>query len=330
MDNRLMETRLLSALVELHRRGTMRAVAEATGYGTSAVSAQLAALERDLGVELIERAGRNVRLTVSGRQLVGYAEQILATAAAARIELHGGTEPRGLLRVGAYASVLSADIVPVVQQLAVSHPGLRLELQEREPTEVMQLLADDRIDLGFVYDFSLVPRFRDDGGALRFIFAAPLVLAVPTSRAAPAIIDSPQRLASVANLPWVVNSRGDDDGELVERICAAAGVRPDIVHKVDSLELILEFVAADLGIALVPASIPARGGVNLVPMSTEGPLRRTYAATRPGRQDWPPSALLTQRVAARVACDRVTSGADHAPTGDVQAAADNPRGKSSA
>jgi DNA-binding transcriptional LysR family regulator len=298
MDNKRMETRLLGALVELHRRGTMRAVAEATGYGTSAISAQLAALERDLGVELIEQAGRNVRLTAAGRQLVGYAEQILATVEAARTALHGGTEPRGLLRIGAYASVLSADIVPVVQQLAVSHPGLRLELEEREPTEVMQLLADDRIDLGFVYDFSLVPRFRDDGGALRFIFAAPLVLAVPTSRAAPDVIDSPQRLVSVADLPWVVNSRGDDDGELVERVCAAAGVRPDIVHKVDSLELILEFVAADLGIALVPASVPAREGVNRVPMSTNGPLRRTYAATRPGRQDWPASALVTRRVAA--------------------------------
>jgi DNA-binding transcriptional LysR family regulator len=293
-----METRLLGALVELHRRGTMRAVAEATGYGTSAVSAQLASLERDLGVELVERAGRNVRLTTAGRQLVGYTEQILGIAEAARTALRGDTEPSGLLRVGAYASVLSADIVPVVQQLAVSHPGLRLELQEREPMEVMQLLADDRIDLGFVYDYSLVPRFRDDGGALRFIRAAPLLLAMPTSRNAPGTIDSPERLASVADLPWVVNSRGDDDGELVERVCAAAGVSPDIAHKVDSLELILEFVAADLGIALVPASVPAREGVNLVPMSNDGPLRRTYAATRPGRQDWPASALVTQRVAA--------------------------------
>jgi DNA-binding transcriptional LysR family regulator len=298
MDNQHMETRLLGALVELHRRGTMRAVAEATGYGTSAVSAQLAALERDLGVELIEQAGRNVRLTAAGRQLVGYAEQILGMVEAARTALHGGTEPSGLLRIGAYASVLSADIVPVARELAVSHPRLRLELEEREPTEVVQLLADDRIDLGFVYDYSFVPRFRDDGGALRFIFAAPLVLAVPTSRAAPEVMDSPQRLASVADLPWVVNSRGDDDGELVERVCAAAGVRPDIVHKVDSLELILEFVAADLGIALVPASVPAREGVNRVPISTDGPLRRTYAVTRPGRQDWPASALVTRQVAA--------------------------------
>ncbi|HEX2498074.1 MAG TPA: LysR family transcriptional regulator, partial [Actinomycetes bacterium] len=87
-----METRLLGALVELHRRGTMRAVAEATGYGTSAVSAQLAALERDLGVELIERAGRNVRLTTAGRQLVGYGEQILAIAEAARTALHSDGE----------------------------------------------------------------------------------------------------------------------------------------------------------------------------------------------------------------------------------------------
>jgi len=298
MDNKSMDTRLLGALVELHRRGTMRAVAAATGYGTSAISAQLAALERDLGIELIERAGRNVRLTAAGRQLVGHAEQILALVEAARTSLHGGTEPTGLLRIGAYASVLSADIVPVARQLAVSHPRLRLELQEREPMEVMQLLADDRIDLGFVYDFSLVPRFRDDGGPLRFIFAAPLVLAVPTNRTAPATIDSPQQLTCVADLQWVVNSRGDDDGELVERVCAAAGVRPDIAHKVDSLELILEFVAADLGIALVPASVPAREGVSLVPMPADGPLRRTYAATRPGRQDWPASALITQLVGA--------------------------------
>jgi DNA-binding transcriptional LysR family regulator len=293
-----METRLLGALVELHRRGTMRAVAEATGYGTSAVSAQLAALERDLGVELIERVGRNVRLTTAGRQLVGYGEQILAIAEAARTALHSDGEPSGVLRVGAYASLLSSDILPVARQLAVSHPGLRLELQEQEPAEVMQLLADDRIDLGFVYDYSLVPRFHDDGGAMRFIRAAPLVLAIPTSRTPSRTIDSPQRLASIADLPWVVNSRGDDDGELVERVCAAAGVTPDIMHKVDSLALILEFVAADLGIALVPAAVPRRDGVSLEPMSADGPLRRTYAATRPGRQDWPGSALLTQRVAA--------------------------------
>jgi DNA-binding transcriptional LysR family regulator len=293
-----METRLLAALVELHQRGTMRAVAEATGYGTSAVSAQLAALERDLGAELLEPAGRNVRLTAAGRQLLGYAEQILAIVEAARTALHADGESSGVLRVGAYASLLSSDILPVAQQLAASHPGLRLELQEREPAEVMQLLADDHIDLGFVYDYSLVPRFRDDGGAMRFIRAAPLVLAIPTSRTPPGTIDSPQQLASIADMPWVVNSRGDDDGELVERVCAAAGVTPDIMHKVDSLALILEFVAADLGIALVPAAVPGRDGVSLVPMSADGPLRRTYAATRPGRQDWPASALVTQRVTA--------------------------------
>jgi DNA-binding transcriptional LysR family regulator len=292
-----METRLLGALVELHRRGTMRAVAAATGYATSAVSAQLAALERDLGVELTERVGRNVRLTAAGRHLLGYAEQILATVEAARTALRGD-EPSGLLRVGAYASALSADIIPVARQLAISHPGLRLELQEREPAEVMQLLADDQIDLGFVYDYSLVPRFRHDGQVLRFICATPLVLAIPAGRTAPALIDTPQRLAAVAHLPWVVNSRGDDDGELVERVCAPAGVTPAIAHKVDSLQLILDFVAADLGIALVPASLTTRPGVHLVPMSADGPHRQMYAATRPGRQDWPPTALITQHVTA--------------------------------
>src|SRR5262245_8693721 len=292
-----METKLLEAFVELNRRGTMRAVAAATGYATSAISAQLDTLERDLGVELTERAGRNVRLTTAGRQLLGYADQILATVEAARIALRG-TEPSGLLRAAAYASALATDIIPIVQELATSHPGLRLELQEREPTEVIQLLADNQIDLGFVYDFSLVPRFRDDGVALRFLHAEPLVLAVPASRIGSGLVESIEAVASSAGLPWVVNSRGDDDSELVERVCATAGVTPVIAHKVDSLLLILEFAAADLGIALVPSLVTARAGVHLLPIPGDGPVKRMYAATRPGRQDWPASALLTERVAA--------------------------------
>jgi len=314
-----METRLLGVLVELQRRGTMRAVARATGYGTSAVSAQLAALERDVGVALLERVGRNVQFTAAGRRLVEHAEQILVTVEAARAALRADTEPTGLLQVGAYASALSADIVPVARQLAISHPRLRLELQEREPAEVLQLLADDRIDLGFVYDYSLVPRFRDDGGAVRFICATPMVLAIPAGRQAPAVVDSSALLESLADLSWVVNSRGDDDGELIERVCAAVGVIPTIAHKVDSLGLILDFVAADLGIALLPAFVPVRAGVNLVPLATDGPQRRMYAVTRPGGQHWPATSLVTESVAAhavQAAGSRVLErdpGASHPP-----------------
>src|SRR5581483_8939787 len=98
-----METRLLRTLVELDRRGTMRAVAAATGYGTSAVSQQIAALERELGAELIERTGRTVRLTGAGRRLAEQAVRILAAEEAARAALAADGEPAGLVTVAAYA-----------------------------------------------------------------------------------------------------------------------------------------------------------------------------------------------------------------------------------
>src|SRR4028119_1820251 len=97
-----MHPRRLALLRELARRGTMRAVAEATGQATSAVSQQLAVLEREAGVSLLERAGRNVRLTPAGRTLVGHADTVLAALDAARSDLSAGGRPSGVVRVAGY------------------------------------------------------------------------------------------------------------------------------------------------------------------------------------------------------------------------------------
>ncbi|MGC0416406.1 LysR family transcriptional regulator [Embleya sp. AB8] len=306
-----METRLLRTLVELDRLGTMRAVAEATGYGTSAISQQIAALERETGAELVERTGRTVRLTCAGRRFAEQAVDILAAEEAARAVLSADGEPSGLLKVAAYAAAISADLLPVAGELALSHPDLRLELQEREPAEVLELLAHDRVDLGFGYDYSLFQRFRDDGAAVRMMCRTPLVLAVPAGRGAvPERIDVPRELRALEALPWVVNSRGDQDGELVSRLCGIAGFRPRIAHRADSLDLILDFVAADLGVAVVPSFAPIRPGVRHVAMPGIEVERRMFAITRPGGQFRPGVELVVARVAAhRVLVDRAAGHA---------------------
>ncbi len=293
-----METRLLRTLVELDRRGTMRAVAAATGYGTSAVSQQIAALERELGAELIERTGRTVRLTGAGRRLAEQAVRILAAEEAARAALAADGEPAGLVTVAAYATAISADLLPVARELATSHPALRLELQEREPSEVLELLADGRIDLGFGYDYSLHQRFHDDGAAVRMICRTALALAVPASPALPPVVDGPRDLRALRDAPWVVNSRGDQDGELVSRLGGIAGFAPHIAHRADSLGLILDFVAAGLGVAVVPAFAPPRPGVRYVPMPGLDLERRMFAITRPGRHRHPGVELVIDRVTA--------------------------------
>ncbi|GIG64052.1 LysR family transcriptional regulator [Phytomonospora endophytica] len=290
---------MLRVLVELHRHGTMRAVAKATGYGTSTVSVQLATLEKQVGTPLLERVGRTVRFTPAGRRLVEHAEGILSAVEAARADIGPCGEPSGLLRIAGSASIMSTDLIPVATALRASHPALRLEMQEREPGEVAELLDADEVDLGFVYDYSLVPRFTPNGTTMRLICTVPILLAVPKGKFGPVeTLDDVREL--LAGEPWIGNSRGADDTELVEFLCGMAGFAPTVAHGADSLNLALDFVAADLGVALVPAFVGPCDGVELRELPTGLFERRMFAVTRPGRHAWPAVRLVTAAVEARV------------------------------
>jgi len=284
----------LRVLVAFADRGTVRAAATATGYTASAVSGQLAGLQRDIGVPLFERDGRRLRLTAAGSHLVTRARRILADVEETRLQLSGGGAVAGTVRVAAYATLLATDVVPIAAQLADAHPDVRVELQEREPEEVTLLLRDNRVDVGFVYDYSLVPRWRPDRDT-RYLCCDPMLLAVPAA--------SPltQKDSTLEHAAWVVNSRGADDGELARRACALQGFVPDIRHYADSLDIMTAMVAAGLGVALVPALVSPHPGVVLRPYPGPPLRRRAYALTRPGRRLWPPATLIVDAVARRVA-----------------------------
>jgi len=290
----VLDLRRLRVLLELSRRGTMRQVAAATGYSPSAVSAQLAALERESGAPLLERVGRGVRLTPAGRRLAEHARDILAAVDAARADLAHDADPVGVVRVASYASTLQADCLPVARALRASHPRLHLELQEHEPAEAFSLLLDGDVDLALVYDYGLAPRPALDGVRARQVCQVPMVLAVP--RDLEAEVHGPQDLALLRDQPWVVNSRGTDDDELASRLCTRAGFTPRVVHRADSLELVQAIVAAGLGVALLPSFVPALPEVRFVPLTGAGASRRMWTATRPGHEDWPPVALVARLV----------------------------------
>jgi DNA-binding transcriptional LysR family regulator len=280
-----MDLRRLRVLVELSRLGTMSAVAQATGYGTSAVSQQLAALEREAGVPLLEAAGRRVRLTPAGRRLVGHAEGILAAVTAAELDLAAAAEPSGLVRVAGYTTALRQHLLPVADELARMHPLVELELQEREPTEVDELLDADQIDLGFVYDYTLVPR---GGRHVRSLLGlSPMMMAVPPDSAVPARIRTPDDLESVRDAFWIGNSRDSGDDELAARLCALAGWTPRIRHRADSLELVIDLVLAGQGVCLLPADAPGADRLRMVPLALARTDRRMWSVVRAGAQAWP-------------------------------------------
>src|SRR3954471_20003117 len=155
-----MEPRRLRLLLELSRRGSMRAVADELGYTTSTVSQQLGVLAREAATPLIEPAGRMVRLTPAGQRLADHAVTILAALEAARADLDPAAEPAGIVRVAGFATAIRRSLVPVLAALTETHPAVELQVREHEPPEAMALLADDDVAPALVYDYNLPPRPR--------------------------------------------------------------------------------------------------------------------------------------------------------------------------
>ena len=284
-----MDVRWLRVLVELADRGTLRAAAQACGYSTSAVSQQLAALQRAVGEPLVEPAGRRLLLTPAGRALLPHARTVMATLDAARGDLAPDGPPVGQVRVAGFASALIHHVVPAVVRLRRDHPGLTVTMAEREPEEVLTLLGEDAADVGVVYDFSLVP--HDLIGARFGEVAMALVVPAQEQRDARAVLADP-------SIGWITNSRSPDDDELIGRVVAQCGGRARVAHRIDSLDLVVRLVAAGLGAALIANDGPRIDAVRYLDLAGTAGTRRCYAVTRPGRERWRANAALIEAIVA--------------------------------
>lgn len=302
-----MDVRRLELLLALSRLGSMREVADELGTTTSTVSQQLAALAREAGTTLLEPDGRRVRLTPAGERLADHAVTILAAVESARADLDPSAEPAGNLRVGGFATAVRRSLLPALRELAVSHPRVRLLVSEYEPAEAHALLLADDLDLALTYDYDLAPATLDRALVRQPLWSAPWALGVPddvgSPSGAPGSPGSPGSAAEVVGrfraAPWIVNSRGTADEDVVRTLAATAGFTPDVTHRADSLDLVQDLVAAGLGVGLLPADQPVRPGVRLLPLRGPGVALRAYAVTRAGRADWPPLALLLRTLAGQ-------------------------------
>ncbi|HEX5621460.1 MAG TPA: LysR family transcriptional regulator [Solirubrobacteraceae bacterium] len=295
-----MDPHRLRLLLELSRRGSMRAVADELGYTTSTVSQQLAVLAREAGTTLIEPEGRRVRLTPAGRRLADHAVSILAALDAARADLDPDGEPAGTVRVAGFATAVRRSLVPVLAQLGAEHPAVRLRIHEHEPAEAFELLAADEIDLALVYDYTLAPVAFDPTLRVTALWSAAWGLGVPAADDVTAD-DAPAVFRRFADSGWIVNSRNVADEQVVRTIASLAGFEPRIAHRVDSLELVQELIVAGLGVALLPEASRLVEGVQLVALRRPEAVLRSYAVTRPGREAWAPLRLVTRLLAHNAA-----------------------------
>jgi DNA-binding transcriptional LysR family regulator len=302
LNNAGVDLRRLRLLLELSRLGSMREVADEMHVTTSTVSQQLTVLAKEAGATLIEPDGRRVRLTPAGRRLAEHAVSILAAVDAARLDLDPDAAPAGTVRAAGFASAVRRALVPIAIELAVHRPTVALLIHEHEPAEAFALLAADAVDLALTYDYNLAPAPFDHSLEPTPLWSTSWSLCIPATSHhtgnvtgnvtgnAPA--NARAVFARFRDEPWIVNSRNTADEVAVRTIASMAGFEPRIAHRIDSLELVQDLIAAGLGVGLLPADEPVRPGVELLALADPEVIMRAYAVTRRGRAGWPPLALV--------------------------------------
>jgi DNA-binding transcriptional LysR family regulator len=301
----MLDVRKLLLLRELAHRSTIAAVAQALCYTPSAVSQQLAALERDAGVPLLQRTGRRVALTPAGAALAGQTEEILALlerAAAGLAAARAGLS--GPLRIGAFPTAVRTILPAALVALGRDHPGLELMVTELDPADVPHALRSGALDIALTHEYDYVPTPPDPALATEPLLEESIYLASsgpPSTAAAPA----QDAIWRQRDAPWIMASPGTLCHAMAVRACQAAGFAPRIRHHADDFATVLALVAAGQGVALVPqlGAIGPPADVTLTPLPTR---RRTRIAYRNGTRHQPPvSACIT---AIRASVDSLGSG----------------------
>ncbi|WP_148575573.1 LysR family transcriptional regulator [Nocardioides caldifontis] len=275
----------LRMLRELEERGTLAAVATALGYTPSAVSQQLAVLEREAGVALLEKAGRGVRLTDAGRLLSRHAELLLSAAEDARADLASlAGEVRGTVRAGGLQSATKHVLIPAVVRSQVDHPQVRVELTEIELEQALPELRLGALDLVVSDEYDGHPRPRPAGLTFEVLHEEPLRLVLPPANAM-ARRKGPVSVAALREDVWTASERGTGHLAVVESTCRAmGGFDPDVRHRSNDADVQLELVRRCGAVALLPAlALPAADrGLVIRPVAEGSVGRRLVMITREG------------------------------------------------
>ncbi len=263
-------------------RGSFSAAAAELHLSQSAVSQQVATLEREVGMSLLDRTREGPRLTDAGRALVVHADAVIARLDEAERELEAiaGLEG-GELRVASFPSASATIVTEAAAKFAKRYPKVRLSLSEDEPEDaVPRRLRAGELDLALVLEYPIVPIEPERDLELTLLLTESMHLAVPRDhpRAGEAIV----ALTDLADEPWLSGVGPSSCREVVVRACREAGFDPEISYESDDYAVLQGLVAAGLGVTFLPdlALTMLRPDLVVVPTKPEAPKRRIWAATR--------------------------------------------------
>jgi DNA-binding transcriptional LysR family regulator len=296
----MLELRRLRLLRELHERGTIAAVADALQFTPSAVSQQLAMLEREVGVPLLERAGRRVRLTDPALVLVEHADALLERAALAEADLAaaaGTVSGRG--RIAGFQSVSLRLAVPAMEALARDAPRLRCELIEAEPEDALPALALGELDLVLGDEWQHQPWRLPAGLERHELLRDPVHLLLPARHPIARRHKDAVPLAELADEAWASGHVGMAWEEMTQRTCRQlGGFDPDIRHRTNDATVSLALVSRGLAVTLLPGLVlPGRhAGIAIRGIAAGSVGRAIFAVTRASDAARPSTRALVAAV----------------------------------
>jgi DNA-binding transcriptional LysR family regulator len=309
----MLDLRRLRLLHELHRRGTVSAVASALSYSPSTVSQQLGVLQREAGTRLFEPAGRNVRLTDAALVLVAHAEKLLAGVERAEADLAAAAGAViGVVRVGAFQTAGLSLVVPAMTRVRAAYPHVQVELAELETEPALDALRSHALDLVVGEEYAGSPRPRLPGVDREDVMVEEVRLLLPADH--PQARDGgPVPVRALADEPWAAVHPGGGQDAFLRRVCTTyGGFEPDIRHRGDEFMIMVSLVSAGHALTLLPDLVDAE---RIAPVAVraiaEASLRRTvFTAARSSAAERPAVAAVREAVrdATRRAAPSSASG----------------------
>lgn len=285
----MIDPRRLRILQAVALHGTVTAAARSLYLSPSAVSQQLSALEREVGLDLFERHGRNIRLTASGTVLAGYAVRVSAILEQAEADLAASALGEvGTVSIAAFPSAIIEVVAPALRTLRISAPHLRAHVTDAEGAAAQRLLAEGHVDVSVSVDYSQATVSTAQEFSHARLYSEPLDALVPSDSdlAASAHVS----LSRLAGEVWVTPLPGNPIYDLTLLACQQAGFQPRVESVSNDFRAVGALVGAGAGIALAPRSAIAAidlPHVSVVPLRGRPPRRHVYVSVRRGTEGHP-------------------------------------------
>ena len=289
----LASIRTLAAVVET---GSFAAAAARLDYSPAAVSHQMAALERSLGLTLFERGAHSIRVTDAARHLHQRATELALLLEQVHREAQLLSDGQaGRIRLGTFPSASGLLLARSIARFLVRRRGVSVTIEEGEPYDLVPALAQARCDLALVFRYDLVPPIWQsglDGLQATDLLVEPLHLIAAAQHRLAAATDV--SISDLAGETWIANREPTAAHACLLACTARAGFTPEIAFTSDNFDAVLALVREGLGVAIVPGLALTRGtaGVRIIPVRDSLPRRHVCALTRDGERSPLVSAFL--------------------------------------